>query len=48
VKPIEDLPNRFLVLNDKGGESILKLEGLAHVFLNNVLSGKTGLSNIAN
>jgi hypothetical protein len=27
VKPVEELPDIFLVLNDKGGEKRLKLEG---------------------
>jgi hypothetical protein len=29
-------------------KGLLKLEGLAYVFLNNVMSGKTGLSGFAN
>jgi hypothetical protein len=45
VKPLEDLPTPFGVLNDKGGENLLKLEGQLSVFLISVLSEKTGLSD---
>jgi hypothetical protein len=47
VKPIEDLPNNFLVLNDKGGESRLKLEDPTPCFFSYGLSGKIRLSNFA-
>jgi hypothetical protein len=47
VKPLEDLSNRFLVLNNKGGESQLNLEGQLFVFLSSVLPRKIGLSGFA-
>jgi hypothetical protein len=33
VKPLKDLPDIFLMTNDKGEKYQLKLEGLAHIFL---------------
>jgi hypothetical protein len=45
VKPLEDLPTSFWVLNDKGEENRLKLEGQLSVFLISILSGKTELSD---
>jgi hypothetical protein len=47
VKSLEDFPNRFLVLNDKEGESRLKLKGQLSIFLGSVLSRKTRLSGFA-
>jgi hypothetical protein len=38
VKPLEDLPTSFWCLMTRGGYQ-LKLKGLAHVFLNSILSG---------
>jgi hypothetical protein len=47
VKPLEGLPNIFLVLNKKGEKYQLKLEGSTHFVLVSVMSGKTRLSGFA-
>jgi hypothetical protein len=48
MKPLEDLPYIFLVLNGNGEKFRLKLEGLAHLFFSSVLSGKIRLSGLPN